>query len=207
MSTDLLRQLAQEFGINEKGEPPLTHEETYAKHRWTLRKVNLDEIRIANQIVLEDRKKTVIPEAQAQPKVPAGEVPAQSPTAQKAVPEAVANDEDYDLEHIVLIKVQTAFVSTYLAAIDGIPTWKYFQTASESDLEGNHELDPPLDVKKRTAASTYKFFIKARKMGLISHLFATYEKVFAEKAKSEKPEGKGEPIETGDETDRPTQRP
>lgn len=202
MSTDLLRQLAQEFGVNDKGEPPLTHEETYAKHRWTLRKVNLDEIRIANQIVLEDRKKTVTPEVPAQPKAPVTETSVQPATAQKAAP-AATDDEDYDLEHIVLIKVQTAFVATYLAAIDGIPTWKYFQTAAESDLEGNHELDPPLDVKKRTAASAYKFFIKARKMGLISHLFATYEKVFAEKVNPEKPQGKGEPIETGDETDRP----
>lgn len=180
--TEFKKQLLEEFGVNERGGKPLTHDIDFKGKKWTLRRMKFDDLELINSMLGEERKKA----------------------------EKGKEKDESDPAYMIDLKVQMVFTSVYLAAINDVPTWKAWDTAKEEELDGFHPLDPPVTVKRKTAEAIYKFFKESRKLGVILHLFKTYNEVFEEPTEETsvpKQEGEGEVPVTGDETDRPTRKP
>jgi hypothetical protein len=181
--SEFKRQLLEEFGVNEKGVKPITHDVEFKGKKWTLRRMKFDDLELINAILAAEKK--------------------------KAADKVKKGAEEEDPAYMIDLKVQMVFVSVFLAAINDIPTWKAWETATEAELEGFHPLDPPLTVKKKTAEALYSFFKESRKLGVILHLFKTFNDVFEEPTESTSAPQveEGEAPVTGDESDRPTRKP
>lgn len=205
MSTqeEFKKQILEEFGINELGEAPETHVEKFRGKRWVLRRMKLDDFEIVNNLLIEEKKSQL--ESTASPEDKKGTV----------------EDESFEPEYMIDLKVQMAFVAAFLAAIgkdtdppEDVPVWKAFGTSKDEELNGHHPLDPPHDIRLKTARSLYNYLKSARKLGVIGQLYMVYNLKFGEPAKKlAPPKEKGDegpsPADeiTGDPSDRPSQKP
>ncbi len=79
----------------------------------------------------------------------------------------------------VEVRVALAFSSAALAAIDGRPTYRIFNivppTKSDSELSIYNPLDPPDEIKEKTAYALVAFFQKIKRVKLIDALWDAYE--------------------------------
>jgi hypothetical protein len=157
---DLLEQLEQEFGLREVQTESL---DLYG-HKWTLRKLDYDDVDKANQFIF------------------------------RRSPDEDDTDPMDGVEPLVLgFRSSLAFVAVSLSAIDDNPVCFVFKTATPEEIVPFSPLTPPTKIRHRTAERVHRFFSSSRKnMETVMQLYDLYTEKLDDRSLGRRKPGKDE---------------
>ena len=163
--SDLLSQLEIEFGLTDT---QMEHITLYG-HRWTLRKLDYDDIDKANTFIFR-----------------------------RSAGEAADDDsEESPLDNVEPLvfgfRSSLSFVSVSLSAIDDQPVCFIFKTAKPEEVAPFNPLTPPIKIRHRTADRVHRFLSGSKKnMDLVMQLYDLYTEKLDDRAKTRRAEAEAE---------------